>query len=114
MLWVTGAVDFADWANIPLRMDTDMSEMVAFEAGFPIAGVVTGKGGVNRYALDGTCGIDFVAELHTLESELHFGREWGGGCGGGRLWVHRCGQLFNVVLHVINTLQHLQLIEGRE
>ena len=39
-------------------------------------GVVTREGGINRYAVDGPSGINFVAEFCMLKGQLGFEGEW--------------------------------------
>ena len=41
-LRVAGAVDFANQADVPLAVDMNMAKVVAFEARFMVARVVTG------------------------------------------------------------------------
>ena len=57
-LGVAGTVDFADRANVPLAVDTNMAKVVAFEARFMVARVVTGEWGINGCAMDSPCGIE--------------------------------------------------------
>ena len=61
-------VDFANRADVPLTVDTNMAKVVAFEARFMIARVVTGEWGVDGYAMDSPSGIDFMTKFGTLES----------------------------------------------
>ena len=60
-------VDFTDWANIPLAMSANMPEVMTFKACFVISGVVTREGGVNGYAMNSACGIDFMMKFSALE-----------------------------------------------
>ena len=34
VLWMPRAIDLANWANVPLAVDMNVSKMVALEAGF--------------------------------------------------------------------------------
>ena len=65
---MTRAVDFANRADIPLAVDTDMAKVVTFKARFMVARVVTGEWGVNGYAMDSPRGIDFMTKFSALES----------------------------------------------
>ena len=65
---VARTVDLAYGADIPPTVDADMSEVVAFETRFMVARVVTGEWGINRYAMDSPCSIDFVTKFSALES----------------------------------------------
>ena len=114
MLRVPGTVDLADWENIPLTMDTDMSKVMAFKACFLVMRMIAREGGVNRYAMDGPGSVDFVVEFCMLEDQLSLGREWRGGCRGERLWIGRCSHFFDVSFYIVNELRHLQLIKDRE
>ena len=64
---VAGAIDFAYGADIPLAMDTNMAQVVAFEASFMVARVVTGEWSIDGYAMDSSRGINFVMEFNVLE-----------------------------------------------
>ena len=66
-LRVARVVDFAYGADIPLAVDTNMAKVVAFEARFMVARVVMGEWSINGYAVDGSCGIDFMTEFNALE-----------------------------------------------
>ena len=33
VLWMSWAIDFANWADVPLAMNTNVAKMVAFETG---------------------------------------------------------------------------------
>ena len=63
MLGVTGTVDLADWADIPLAMDINMPKVVALKACLLITGVVARKRGVHRHAMNGFSGIILVAKF---------------------------------------------------
>ena len=89
VLGVAGAVDFAHWADVPLTMDMNMAKVMAFEARFMVARVVMGEWGVNGYAVNGSRGINLVAEFSALEGQLNFGGEWGRGSGWERLGIGR-------------------------
>ena len=91
-------VDFANRTDIPLTMDADMSEVVTLETRLVVARVVAGEWSIDWYAMNGSCGINFVTEFSTLEGQLNFGGEWGGRCGWERLGVGRRSQFFDVSL----------------
>ena len=78
-LGVARAVDFANRADVPLAVDTNMAKVMAFEAQFLVARVVMGEWGVNGYAMNGSSSIDFVAEFRTLEGQFDLRGERGGG-----------------------------------
>ena len=78
-LRVTGAVDLAYGADIPLTVDADMSKVVPLETRFVVARMVVGEWGIDRYAMNGPSSINFVTEFSALEGQLDFGGEWGGG-----------------------------------
>ena len=67
MLRVTSAVDLADWADIPLTVDTDVFEIVAFKACLSVARMIAREGSIHRYAMDGPSGVNFMAEFCMLE-----------------------------------------------
>ena len=60
--------DFTNGADVPPAVDANMAKVMAFEARFMVARVVTGEWGVNRFAMDSPSGIDFVTKFSTLES----------------------------------------------
>ena len=96
LLGVARAVDFANRADIPLTVDTNMAQVVAFKARFVVTRVVTGEWGINRYAMDSSHGIDFVTKFSALEGQLDLRGKWRGGSGWERLGVGRCSQFFDV------------------
>ena len=65
---VARAADFTNGADIPPTVDANMAKVMALEARFMVARVVTGERGVNRLAVDSPSGIDFVTEFSALES----------------------------------------------
>ena len=65
-LGVARAIDFAYGADIPLAVDTNVAKMVALEARFMIARVVTGEWSIDRYAMDSPRGIDLMTEFNAL------------------------------------------------
>ena len=67
MLGVTGLIDFADRANMPLAVDTYVSEMMTFKASFPRLGMGIRERGINRYAMDSPGSIDLVMEFNLLD-----------------------------------------------
>lgn len=68
MSGVTGLIDFADRANMPLAVDTYVSEMMTFKASFPRLGMGIRERGINRYAMNSARGLDFVSKFNTLDS----------------------------------------------
>ena len=75
MLGVTRVVDLADWADITLTVDMNVSKVVAFKACLSIARVVARKRGINRYAMNGPGSNNFMAKFSVLECQLGFERE---------------------------------------
>ena len=73
MLGVTGTVDLADRADIPLAMDMNMPKVVALKACLLVMGVVARKRGVHRDAMNGSSGIILVVQFSALEGQLGFG-----------------------------------------
>ena len=67
-LGMARAVDLTNWADIPPAVDTNVAKVMAFETQFVVTRVVTGEWGVDRYAMDSPCGIDFMMKFSTLES----------------------------------------------
>ena len=67
VLGVARAVDFANRADVPLAVDTNMAKVMAFEARFMVARVVTGEWDVDRYTMDCSRGIDFMTKFSALE-----------------------------------------------
>ena len=67
-LGVARAVDLANRADVPLAVDMNMAKVVAFEARFMVARVITGEWGVDGYAMDSSRGIDFMTKFSVLES----------------------------------------------
>ena len=84
---VARAVDFTNGADVPLAMDADMAKVVALEARLMVARVVMGEWGVNRYAMDGSSGINFMTKFSALESQLDLRGDWRRGSGRERLGV---------------------------
>ena len=94
---VARAVDFANRADIPLAVDTNMAKVVAFEARLMVARVVTGQWGIDGYAMDSSRGIDFMTEFNTLEGQLDLGGERGGRSRWERLGVGGHSQFLDVL-----------------
>ena len=67
------AVDFANQADVPLAVDTNMAKVVALEARFMVARVVTGEWGIDGYAMDSPRGINFMTKFSALEGQLNLG-----------------------------------------
>lgn len=82
MVRMTGTVDLTNQTDVQLTVDVDVSEMVAFEACLPVARVSVREGGVNRYTMDSSRDMNFMAKFHVLNGQCGFRREWGGHCGG--------------------------------
>lgn len=64
---MTWTIDLTDWTDIPLTVDTNVSEVVAFKAHFSVMRLVVREGGVNRYTMNGSRGINFMAEFCVQE-----------------------------------------------
>ena len=79
MLRMAGAVDFAYWTDIPLTMDVNMSEVMTLKTQLMVMGVVMGERGINRYAMDSSCGVNFMTKFGMLEGQFNFRGEWGRG-----------------------------------
>ena len=94
---VARAVDFANRADVPLAVDTNMAKVVALEARFMVARVVTGEWGIDGYAVDSPRGINFMTKFSALEGQFSLRGEWGGGSGWKRLGVGRCSQFFDIL-----------------
>ena len=60
VLRVSRAIDFANWTDIPLAINTNVAKMVAFEAGFRISRVILVKRTVYWYSVYGPCGQDLM------------------------------------------------------
>ena len=89
-------VGLTNWANIPSAVDANMAKVVAFETCLMVARMVTGEWGVDKFAMDSPCGIDFMTKFGALEGELDL---WGNGRrGSGREWLGVGGrsQFFDV------------------
>ena len=82
ILRVSGAVDFTNGANIPLAVDADMAEVVAFKASLVIAGMVSVKGTVYRYSLNSPFRQDLMVQLCILDGQFDGGSEGGRRSGG--------------------------------
>ena len=90
MLGMSRGSDFADWTDVPLTVDVDMSKVVAFKASFTVVGMGTRKGCIHGYSMDGSRGAGFMTKFHVLDSELSFRGEGRRGCGRGNLQVSGC------------------------
>ena len=88
-LRVARTVNLAYGTDIPPTVDADMSEVVTLETRLVVARMVAGEWGVDWYAMNGSRGINFVAEFSALEGQFNFGGEWGGGSGWEQLGVGR-------------------------
>ena len=113
-LRVARAANFTNGTDVPPAVDANMAKVMAFEARFVVARVVTGEWGVDKFAMDGPSGIDFMAKFGTLEGEFDF---WGNGRRGSgweRLGVGRRSQFFDVSFQIVGELGHLHLVESGE
>ena len=63
MLGVARLVNLANGTNVPLAMDVNVSQVVAFETCLMVMRMVTREGGIYGYAVDGPGGINFVAKF---------------------------------------------------
>ena len=97
LLGMTGTVDLAYQADMSLTVDVGVSKVMTFKTRLMVAGVVAGERGVNRYAVDSSCSINFMTEFGTLEGQLSFRGEWGRRSRGRELQVGRCSQFLDVV-----------------
>ena len=77
ILRVSGTVDFTNGANIPLAIDTDVTEVVAFEASLVVARVVSVEGAVYRYSLNSPFSQDLMVQLCVLDGQFDGGSEGG-------------------------------------
>ena len=77
ILRVPGAVDFTNGANIPLAVDADVAEVVAFKASLVVAGVVLVEGAVYRYSLNSPFRQDLMVQLCVLDGQFDGGSEGG-------------------------------------
>ena len=73
-----------------------MAKVMAFEARFVVARVVTGEWGINRFAVDSPSGINFMTKFSALKGEFDFGGDGGRGSGWEWLGVGRRSQFFDV------------------
>ena len=95
-LGVTRAVAFANWTDIPWAVDANMAKVVAFETRLMVARVVVGEWGIDGFAMDSPCGIDFVTKFSALEGQLDLRGDWRQGSGWERLGVGGRSQFFDV------------------
>ena len=89
ILRVSGAVDFTNGANIPLAVDADMAEVVAFKACLIVAGMVSVKGTVYRYSLNSPFRQDLMVQFCVLDGQFDGGSKGGRRSGGYSLRVGR-------------------------
>ena len=68
ILRVSGTVDFTNGANIPLAVNADMAEVVAFKACLVVAWMVTVKGTVYRRPLNSPFHQDLTIQFCVLDS----------------------------------------------
>ena len=66
-LRVARAVDFANRADVPLAVDTNMAKVVAFKTRLVVAGMIAGKWGINWHAMNGSGGVHFMVKFSALE-----------------------------------------------
>ena len=93
VLRMSQAVDFANRADVPLAINTNVAKMVAFETGLRILRVILVKQTVYRYSVYSPSGQDLMIQLSVLDGQLDGGSERGGGGGGDSLWIGCCSQL---------------------
>ena len=77
ILRMSGAVDFTNGANIPLTVDADVAEVVAFKASLVVAGVVSVEGAVYRHSLNSPFRQDLMVQLCVLDGQFDGGGEGG-------------------------------------
>ena len=59
--------------------------------------VIVGEWSINRYAMNGPCGVNFMVEFGALKGQLDLGGEWRRGSRWKRLGVCGHGQFFDVL-----------------
>ena len=89
ILRMSGAVDFTNGANIPLAVDANMTEVMAFKACLVVAGMVSVEGTVYRCSQNSPFRQDFMVQLCVLDGQFDGGSEGGGGGGRYNLRVGR-------------------------
>ena len=60
ILQMSWAIDFANWADIPLAINTNVAKMVAFKTGLGISQVILVKWTVYRYSVYSSGGQDLM------------------------------------------------------
>lgn len=113
MLGMTRMIDFANQADVSLTVNMDMPQVVAFKAGFLVLGIRVRERGIDGYAMNGAGGSDLMSKFSMLDSKLYGGREGGGRCRWGNLWVRKGSHLSHILFYVIDKLRHMHLIEDR-
>ena len=73
-----------------------------------------GKWGISRYAIDGSCSVNFMTEFSALEGQLDFGGEWGRGSRWKGLRIGRHSQLFDILFQIVGKFGHLCQVESGE
>ena len=89
ILRMSGAVDLTNGANIPLAVDANMTEVVAFETCLVVAGMVSVEGTVYRCSQNSPFRQDFMVQLRVLDGQFNGGSEGGRRGGGYNLRVGR-------------------------
>ena len=74
---VARAANFTNGADVPPAVDANMAKVMALEARFVVARVVTGEWGVNRFAVDSPSGINFMTKFGALKGEFDLGGDGG-------------------------------------
>ena len=60
VLWMSRAVDFAYWADVPLAVDTNMAKIVAFETSFRILRVILMEWSIYWYSMYSPGSLDLL------------------------------------------------------
>ena len=115
ILRVSRAVDFTNGANIPLAVNADMAEVVAFKVRLVVAWMVTVKETVYRYSLNSPFRQDFMVQLCVLDGQFDGGSEGKRRSGGYSLWIGHRNQFGGIVFYICYKFWHMELVEkGKE
>ena len=74
---VARTANFTNGTNVPPAVDANMAKVMAFEARFVVAGVITGEWGVDGLAVDSPSGVNFMTKFRALKGEFYFGGDGG-------------------------------------
>ena len=74
---VARTTDFANGTDVPPTVDANMAKVMAFEARFVVARVVTRERGVNRFAVDSPISVNFMTKFSALKGEFDLGGDGG-------------------------------------